>query len=87
MYKVGFGTPANISKIETEIWQKGAAFGSLESMNELQILYYQNKNYPRMYAWYDLILEINPNYKFSSLSIDRNLGKNKFNLLKLKRIK
>ena len=33
---------------------KGAAFGSLESMNELQILYYQNKKHPRMYAWHDL---------------------------------
>lgn len=86
MYKVGFGTPANISK-SIEIWQKGAAFGSLESMNELQILYYQNKNYPRMYAWHDLILETSPNYKFNSLSIDEDLRQKQIQLIETEKNK
>ncbi len=86
MYKVGFGTPANISK-SIEMWQKGAAFGSLESMMELEVLYYQNKNYPRMYAWRDLILETSPNYKFNSLPIDEDLRQKQIQLIETEKNK
>ena len=40
-----------------------------------------------MYAWHDLILEINPNYKFSSLSIDRDFRQKQIQLIETEKNK